>query len=190
MANTICKTTYFEKPGPENTEETLNLAKKRAKELGIKNIIVATTSGETGVKASKLFKSFNLIIVSHVTGFKKPDHQELQPENRNIIEKNKAKILTTAHAFGTIGRAVNKKFATIQVDGIVANVFRAFGQGVKVACEITCMATDAGLIETCEDAIAVGGTMSGADTAVVLKPANTHAFFDLKIREIVCKPRL
>jgi hypothetical protein len=52
------------------------------------------------------------------------------------------------------------------------------------------MAADAGLISTCEDAIAVGGTRSGADTAVVLKPTNTHAFFDLKIKEIVCKPRL
>ena len=190
MPNTICKTTYFEKPGAENTEDTLNLVKKRAKELGIENIIVATTSGETGAKASKLFKGFNLIVVSHVTGFKKPDHQELRPENRKIIENNEAKILTTAHAFGTIGRAVNKKFATIQVDGIVANVLRAFGQGVKVACEISCMATDAGLIETYEEAIAIGGTMSGADTAVVLKPVNTHAFFDLKIKEIVCKPRL
>ena len=190
MPNTICKTTYFEKPGPENTQETLKLAKKRAKELGIKSILVATTSGETGAKASKLFKGYNLIIVSHVTGFKKPDYQELQPENRKIIEKNKAKILTTAHAFGTIGRAVNKKFTTIQVDGLVANILRNFGQGTKVACEISCMATDAGLIKTCEDAIAIGGTRSGADTALVLKPSNSHAFFDLKIREIICKPRL
>ena len=189
MPNTICKTTYFENPGPENTEETLKLAKKRAKELDIKDIIVATTSGETGAKASRLFKKHNLIIVSHVTGFKKPDHQELRPENRKIIKKNKAKILTTAHAFGTIGRAVNKKFATIQVDGLVANVLRTFGQGTKVACEISCMAADAGLIKTCEDAIVVGGTMSGADTALVLKPTNTHTFFDLKIREVVCKPR-
>jgi hypothetical protein len=190
MPNTITKTTYFEKPGPENTEETLKLAKKRAKELNIKNIIVATTSGETGAKASKLFKDYNLIIVSHVTGFKKPDHQELQPKNRNTITKNKAKILTTAHAFGTIGRAINKKFSTIQADGLVANVLRTFGQGTKVACEISCMAADAGLIEVCEDAIAVGGTRSGADTAVVLKPTNTHAFFELKIKEIICKPHL
>ena len=190
MPNTICETVYFDNPGSENTEETLKLAKKRAEELGIKNIIIATTSGETGAQASKLFKKYNLIVVSHVTGFKKPDYQELQPENRKIIEENKAKILTTAHAFGTLGRAVNKKFATIQVDGLVSNVFRTFCQGVKVACEISCMAADAGLIKTCVDAIAVGGTRSGADTAVVLKPANTHAFFDLKIREIVCKPRL
>jgi hypothetical protein len=188
MPNTIVKTVYFENPGPENTKETLKLAKKRVKELGIKNILVATTSGETGAKASKLFKDYNLIVVSHVTGFKKPDYQELQPENQKIIQKNKGKILTTAHAFGTIGRAINKKFATIQADGLVSNVLRTFGQGTKVACEISCMAADAGLIETCEDAIAIGGTRSGADTAIVLKPTNTHAFFDLKIKEFVCKP--
>jgi hypothetical protein len=190
VANIICKTVYFEKPGPQNTEETLKLAKERADELGIRNIIVASTTGYTGVKASKVFKGYNLIVVSHVTGFRKPDYQEFLPKNRNIIEKKGAKTLTTAHAFGTLGRAINKKYGAIQVDGIVANVLRLFGQGVKVACEITCMAADSGLIKTDEEAIAIGGTGSGADTAAVLKPSNTHAFFDLKINEITCKPRL
>ncbi len=41
MANIVCKTVYFEKPGPKNTEETLKLAKERAEELGIRNIVVA-----------------------------------------------------------------------------------------------------------------------------------------------------
>ena len=190
MANIICKVVYFEKPGPENTEETLKIAKERAEELGIRNIIVASTTGETGVKASEVFKGYNLIVVSHVTGFRMPDFQEFLPKNRSIIENNSAKILTTAHAFGTLGRAVNKKFGTIQVDGIVASVLRLFGEGVKVACEIACMAADAGLIKTGEEVVAIGGTGGGADTAIVLKPSNTHAFFDLRIKEIVCKPRL
>jgi len=190
VANIVCKTVYFEKPGPENTEETLKLAKERAEELGIRNIVVASTTGETGAKASKVFKGYNLIVVSHVTGFRKPDFQEFLPKNRNLIERNGAKILTTTHAFGTLGRAVNKKFGTIQLDEIIANILRLFGQGVKVACEIACMTVDAGFIKTAEEAIAIGGTDGGADTAVVLKPSNTHAFFDLRIREIVCKPRL
>jgi hypothetical protein len=190
VANIVCKTVYFEKPGPENTEETLKLAKKRADELGIRNIIVSSTTGETGVKASKLFKDYNLIVVSHVTGFRKPDFQEFLPKNRNTIENNGAKTLTTAHAFGTLGRAVKNKFGTIQVDEIVSTVLRLFGQGTKVACEISCMAADAGLIGTGEEAVAIGGTKSGVDTAIVLSPTNTHAFFDLKIKEIVCKPRL
>jgi hypothetical protein len=190
VPNITCKTVYFEKPGPENTEETLKLAKARAEELDIKNIVVASTTGETGAKASKLFKGYNLIVVTHVTGFTKPDAQQLVPENRNIIENNGAKILTTAHAFGTLGRAVTKKFGTLEVDGIVSAVLRLFCQGMKVACEIACMAADAGLIRTDEEAILIGGTGSGVDTAVVLKPTNTHSFFDLAIKEIVCKPRL
>jgi hypothetical protein len=190
VANITCKTVYFENPGPQNTEETLKLAKKRAEELDIRNIIVSSTTGETGAKASKVFKGYNLIVVSHVTGFRKPDFQEFLPKNHKIIKNNNAKILTTAHAFGTLGRAVNKKFGTIQVDGIVSTVLRLFGQGVKVACEISCMAADAGLIGTGEETIAVGGTKSGVDTAVILNPTNTHAFFDLRVKEIICKPRL
>ena len=190
MADIVCKTVYFEKPGPKNTEETLKLAKERAEELGIKNIVVASTTGETGAKASEVFKGYNLVVVTHVTGFTKPNVQQLHPTNRNIIENNGAKILTTAHAFGTLGRAVNKKFGAIQVDGIVSAVLRLFGQGIKVACEISCMAADAGLVRTDEDVIGIGGSGGGADTAVVLKPSNTHAFFDLVIKEIICKPRL
>ena len=41
-----------------------------------------------------------------------------------------------------------------------------------------------------EDIICIGGTAQGADTAVVLRPANTHNFFDLKVKEILCKPHL
>jgi hypothetical protein len=103
---------------------------------------------------------------------------------------NEGKILFSTHAFGTLGRAVNRRFNTIQVDEIIAHVLRIFGQGVKVACEITCMASDAGLIRTDEDAIGIGGSGRGADTALVLKPTNTHTFFDMRIKELICKPRL
>jgi hypothetical protein len=99
-------------------------------------------------------------------------------------------VLTAAHAFGTLGRAVANKFESIQLDGIISGVLRLFGQGVKVGCEISCMATDAGLVNAGEDVIAVGGTGGGADTALVVAATNTHTFFDLKIREIICKPRL
>lgn len=38
-----------------------------------------------------------------------------------------------------------------------------------------------------ENVIAVGGQGSGADTAIVLKSANTTRFFDLDIQEIIAK---
>jgi len=61
---------------------------------------------------------------------------------------------------------------------------------MKVACEITLMAVDAGLIRTDEDAIAMGGTGKGLDTALVSRPANSPDFFDMKVKEILCKPHL
>ena len=52
------------------------------------------------------------------------------------------------------------------------------------------MAADAGLISTKENVIAMGGTGRGVDTALVIKPANVQSFFDLKVKEIICKPSL
>jgi len=51
------------------------------------------------------------------------------------------------------------------------------------------MASDAGLIPVDRDVIAIAGTSSGADTALVIRPANSSNFFDLKIKEIIAKPR-
>ncbi len=185
-----CKTTYFEHPGSRNTDATLKLAKERAEQLGVKNIIVASYSGLTGAKASEMFKGVNLIVVAGVVGFKEPNTTMLLAENRTAIERNGGRILHAAHSFGGLGRAVNNRFNTIQVDEIIAHVLRLFGQGVKVSCEITCMAADAGLIRTNEDVVAIAGSAGGADAALVLTAANTHTFFNTKIREIICKPRL
>lgn len=66
---------------------------------------------------------------------------------------------------------------------------RTFGQGMKVALEITAMAADAGLVRTDEEVVSIGGTGRGADTAVVLQPDYTHRFFHLRVKELICKPR-
>ena len=64
-----------------------------------------------------------------------------------------------------------------------------FGAGMKVACEISMMAADGGLARTDEEGISIGGTGRGADAADVLPPVNSNSFFDLRIKEILCKPR-
>ncbi len=181
---------YFEKPGQENTRRTLEVASKRAEELGVKNIVVATTTGETGWMAAKLFAKKNLVIVTHSTGFVKPDYQEMKPEFREKIEKSGFRILTCQHAFGGVGRAVRKKLGTYELEELVAYTLRVFGEGTKVAVEIALMAADAGLIPLSEPCISVGGTGRGADTAILLKPANAQTFFDLRVMEILAKPRL
>jgi hypothetical protein len=59
---------------------------------------------------------------------------------------------------------------------------------MKVVVEIAAMAADAGVIPVDEDIVVVSGSGRGADTAVILKAANSHRIFDMVIREIIAKP--
>ena len=183
------KTVYFENPGRENTEAVLRIAKQQAEELGINTILVASTRGDTAVRAMDVLQGLRVIIVTHVTGFRAADTQEFTEENRKIVEGKGGIILTAAHAFSGLSRAMRNKYNMYAWGEVIADTLRIFGQGMKVACEIPLMAADSGLVRTDEDVIAIGGTDRGADTAVVLRPVYTHNFFDLKVKEILCKPR-
>ncbi len=183
------KTVYFSKPGPENTEEVLSIAKRRAKELGINSILVASTTGNTAVRATEVFEGMRVVAVGHVTGMNEPNTQEFTEENKQKVESKGAVVLATTHAFtGGVDRAMRKKFNMYLLGDIIASTLRIFGQGMKVVCEISLMAADAGLVRTDEDVIAIAGSSRGADTAVVLRPVNSVDFFDLRVKEILCKP--
>jgi hypothetical protein len=180
---------YFHKPGGKNTKVVLEAVSKRAKELSIGKVLIASYSGRTAFEALKILnKDIAIIAVTHVTGYAKPDFQELDEKDRRELESQGVKVLTCQHAFGGVGRGVRNKLGTYQVDEIMAHTLRIFGQGVKVAIEVTLMAADAGLVRTDEDVISLGGTGQGVDSALVLKPANSARFFDLKVREVICKP--
>jgi hypothetical protein len=186
---TEVQTLYFNQPGHENTDDTLRLARTRADQLGIRDIVVASSTGATGVKACQHFTGYNLVVVAGAVGYPDPNESRMQTAHRTTLEAHGAKVLFAGHAFGMLGRAVNKKFGAIQLDEVIAHTLRVVGAGVKVGCEIVCMATDAGLIRAGQDVIAIGGSERGADTAVVIKASNTHRFFDTRVREIICKPR-
>lgn len=180
---------YFKRPGPKNTRAVMEMAAVRAKKLGIKTVLLATCSGKTAFQALEVLESeIKIIAVTHVTGFREPDHQELSQDTRRELEAEGVTVLTCQHAFGGVGRAVRNKLSTYQIDEIIAYTLRTFGEGTKVAVELALMAADAGLISTREDVISIGGTGKGADTALVLRPVNSFHFFDLKIKEVICKP--
>ena len=106
------------------------------------------------------------------------------------MESKGVTVLTCTHAFGGVGRGIREKLSTYQVDEIIAHTLRMFGQGAKVAVELALMAADAGKVRTDKDVISIGGTKKGADTALVLQPANSARIFSLKVREIICKPSM
>lgn len=192
------KTVYFENPGKENTDKALSIARQRAEEMGIKTIVVATTSGATAVKAMEVLKGMRVIVVTHSAGFREPNTQEFTEDNKEIVQSKGGIILTTAHAFGGLSRSMRQgdipeATATYIVGDLIASTLRVFGQGMKVACEIATMAADAGLVRTDEEVISIAGTGSktagrGADTAIVLQPATAQRFFDMRVKEILCKP--
>jgi hypothetical protein len=188
MTELSTRTTYFGQPGPANTDRTLELARARAAELGLSTVLVATTSGATAVRATQVMEGLRVIAVTHSTGFRGPDTQDLTPENKAAIEAAGGHILTCQHALGGVNRAVRKKLNTYQLDEIIAFTLRVFGQGIKVVAEMSLMAADAGLVRTDEPVLAVAGSGRGADTAAVLLPTNAQTFFDLKIVEIICRP--
>lgn len=183
------KATYFEEAGKQNTNAVFKVVKEYADKEGIRDIVVASTTGETGAKASKIFKGYNIVVVTHHFGFREPGKIELHEEHKREILANGAKIFTGTHALSSVERAIRKDFGTIQPLELIANTLRLMGEGTKVCVEITLMAADAGLIPVDRDVIAIAGTGRGADTALRIQPTSTRRFFDLKIREVIAKPR-
>lgn len=189
MSSAERTTIYFESPGKHNTDAVLKTVKAHAEREGIRNIVVASTTGETGARAAQLLRGLEVVVVTHHMGFKEPGVHELLEDFRQQIVKHKAKILTSTHALSSVERAIRKKFGTLQPLELIANALRLLGEGTKVCVEIVIMAADAGLIPVDRDVIAIAGTSRGADTALVIKPENASSFFDLEIREVIAKPR-
>jgi hypothetical protein len=179
---------YFESTGEANSDRTLEAAKERADELGIRDVVVASTRGVTGVKALELFKDYNLVVLPHVKGYTGPGTHELTEENRRKIEEGGGKVVVAAHAFSGVNQAIFGKWNTMYPAGIIAQTLRILGQGMKVVVEITAMAADAGAIPMDKDILVIGGSHRGADTAVIIKPAHSRNLFDMVIKEIIAKP--
>jgi hypothetical protein len=182
------KVTYFKEAGNQNTDTLLNIVKEYVENEKIGDIVVASTTGETGAKAAKIFKGHNVIVVTHAYGFQETGKPELREQHKQEILANGARIFTGTHALSSAERAVRKNFGTLQPLELMANVLRLMGEGTKVCVEITLMAADAGLIPMDRDVVAIGGTGKGADTALRIQPAHAARFFDLKIKEIIAKP--
>ena len=177
---------HFPKPG-DYSEEVFNLVNKRIKQGDISQVIVATTSGQTALKAAEMIEGVKLIAVTHQAGFRDPGEMEIPLEIVEDLEKRGVKVVTATHALAGVDRAIRKKHGTWMTTEIIAETLRIFGQGTKVCAEIVLMAADAGAIKM-DNLIAIGGTGRGADTAWVVTPAHSHTFFNMKLKELICKP--
>ena len=179
---------YFEKPGKENTDRTLELAAARARELGITEAVLATSKGDTAYRAIELLDGLRIVVVTYHCGFKEPFKNVMPEEVRGELQRKGVTVVTASHALSVIERSVAARHSGVYPVLLMADTLKLFGQGTKVAIEVAVMAADAGALSG-QDIVSIGGSGRGADTALVLKPAHQNNFFELRVREIICKPR-
>jgi hypothetical protein len=179
---------YFETSGKENTEKTLELAAARARELGIKEAVLASSKGDTACRALEILKGLRIIAVTYHCGFKEPFKHVMPESVRSQLQNKGVTVVTASHALSGIERSVAARHSGVYPLLLIADTLKLFGQGTKVAVEVAVMAADAGALSG-QDIVAIGGSGRGADTALVLKPAHQNNFFEMRVREIICKPR-
>jgi uncharacterized protein len=180
-------TLYFDIEGEANTAKTVRTALAAAKELNIRNIVVATTNGST----ARCFigkKEVSVVAVTHAYGFKEKGQNSVTDAVRAELIEEGIRVHTSAHVLSGAERGLSTRFGGINPVEIIAATLRFFGQGTKVAVEVAVSALDAGLIPYGEPVIAVGGTRGGADTAVVLIPAYSSNILDTRILRFLAKP--
>lgn len=186
----IREVNYFDKPGAEHTDTCLEIVKKLVEE-GYKDIVVATTFGNTGLKFAEAFtnQDINLVVVTHSAGFKNPNETEMTPETRKKIEDLGAKVYTGTILTHSLETALNKEFGGLYPTILITQTLRRFSQGVKVCVEITMEGCDSGYLPEEKEVVAVGGTGRGADSVCIIKSAASKRFLNLKVLEILAKSR-
>ena len=178
---------YFEKSGAENTATVIDIVKAHAALNGIKKIVLASTRGETAKAFAEAIRGtgLQLVVIPWQHGFAELYTQSSQPFPEPLADQ----LRQDGHQvhFGTMLFHAESLYGST-VPGALANVLRVFGQGTKVCVEILMMAADGGCLAKGERVIAVAGTRSGADTAVVATAAPSLMLADLHVHKILCKP--
>jgi len=166
---------YFTEPGPENTGDVIGAVARRVGEGDVGTVVVASTSGRTGLMFAEALKGKARVIVV--------SHERMESEFKEKIVE-----------FG--GVAVDGTHLPLHERGMddVRNSFYSLGQGFKVAVEVVLIASDRGLIEPYRDVIAVGGSGEGCDTAIVVRATTSKEIFSrdrarkLEVREVIAMP--
>jgi hypothetical protein len=186
--------TYFKQAGRKNSEETLKLAKNRALERGITQVVIASIRGQTAKKALKIFKNTNIKLIFATCDaclgcdrFSKEIWKQTESAGHKVVYTNEDSIPFPQGA-------------------LIA--YRRFCEGMKVCVQISMSIVDQGIISSGTEIIAVAGTGGksygsgwGVDTAIVIEAIGSDEFFSYpnslkehklsarKIKEIICMPR-
>jgi hypothetical protein len=181
---------YFEKAGPVNTDKTLEIALASAAKADIKNIAVASSTGDTAMKLhQKGGDAVNIIAVTYNAGSRFQAQVKQFNENHESLLNKGIQVVRGLHAFSGVEKGFSEHYKTNLLPlNVVADTLRMFSQGVKVCVEIAIMAAEHGFVSPEEEIVAVGGSGHGADTALIMKPVFGADLFKAKIKALLCMP--
>jgi hypothetical protein len=184
------KVFYFEKKGSVNTDRTLEIALACCEKKGIRKIVVASSTGKTALRLhEKAGPSIEVIAVTYGAGSKYREEVEEFTRNRDTLVKKGIPFVRGLQSLSATERAFENKYKSGLLPlNIVADTLRMFSQGMKVCLEVCVMAAEAGFITPDEEVVAVGGSGTGADTAVIMKPAYAAGMFDTRFKAVLCMP--
>ena len=177
---------YFEEGGPEHTDETINIAFNAVKELGIKKVVVASTTGESGVKTAERFKGTDVkvIVVGHQFGYPAPGVSRFSSGNAEILKTLGAEVYLGTDVLTSSVRQrerLGPSPLSILTQALIM-------MKVKVNIEVVAKAADAGLLSPGERVISLAGSHEGLDTAVVIEAQDSANILNIRTREIIAMP--
>ncbi len=82
MSELTSNTVYFKEAGKMNTARTLELGSGSRPHMNLRQVLVASTNGDTGAWLPPCSRNLNGVVVSHSTGFRGANTQELTDANR------------------------------------------------------------------------------------------------------------
>jgi hypothetical protein len=184
------KVLYFEKKGTVNTDRTLEIALACCEDKGIQKVVVASSTGKTALRLREKAKaSVEIIAVTYGAGSKYREEVEEFNRNRETLAKKGIQTVRGLQGLSATERAFENKYKSGLLPlNIVADTLRMFSQGMKVCLEVALMAAEAGFITPDEEVVVIGGSGTGADTAVIMKPAYAASMFDTRFKAILCMP--
>jgi len=194
----------FERPGPINTEEVIEIVKEASAKY--KYLVTASITGDSALKLSERIKDREVICVTCPQGMfwevdkmsegpfatipeldlirAEWEKQGLTKVPMEIAEKNRKRLhkLGIKVVQGTIplfGPTFSMRLhlnKTTDLD-LMAKTLELISTGTLVCLECVLMSVDAGVIPEDEQVIALAGTERGLDTAWVIRSCASHNLF-------------